>query len=249
MIFKTEAVVLRKNKISEADVILTLFTRKCGKVRAVAKGGRKPKTKLSPASHLFVYGEFILHKGKDLDKISSIDINESFYKIREDLNKLAYASYFAELSDLVIVEGVTNNRLFDTLLKALHIVTHKSKDYDLLKLAFEIKVLDYSGLRPQLKRCVNCDKPRANTMLFSYELGGIVCSQCKDAIQSSFIVNDTTIKVIEYILDKDLVTLSKLRLDPTILKKLENIFQKYIHFHLEKKHFKSLEFLNTIRQI
>lgn len=249
MIFKTEAVVLRKYKISEADVILTLFTRKCGKVRAVAKGGRKPKTKLSAASHPFVYGDFVLNKGKDLDRISSIDIIETYYNLREDLNKLAYASYFTELCDLVVVEGITNNRLFDTLLKALHIVTHRN-NYELVKLAFEIKTLDLSGLRPQLNRCINCDKPRENLMLFNPEIGGVLCSECNKVImQGSYQVDTRIIKAIEYIVSKDLLTLSKLRLDSSILKKLEFIFERYISFHLEKKHFKSLDFLKRIRQI
>jgi len=249
MIFKTEAVVLKKDKISEADVILTLFTRKYGKIRAVAKSARKPKTRLSAASHLFVYGEFIINKGRNLDTISSVDIIESFYKIREDLLKLSYASYFTELCNSVIVEGVTNNRLFHMLLNALNIITHgKEINYDFIKVVYEIKLLDYSGLRPELERCVSCGTQNFSRFAFSPELGGLICDNC-NIKQKYFRINETTVKLIEYILTKDIQILSKIKINPPLINMLNNIFERYISFHLEIKYFKSLNFLNEIRKI
>lgn len=249
MLFKTEAVVLRKNKISESDVILTLFTRKSGKVRAVAKGGRKPKTKLSPASHPFVFGEFIINKGANLDKISSIDIKETFYKIREDLMKLAYASYIVELCDIVIVEGVTNNRLFDTLIKTLSIITYKQEGYDLAKLGFQLKLLDYSGFRPEVTRCVNCGNQNFQKLRFNIEHGGIICDVCLNDYKESIIINYTMMKLIDYILKTDIITVSKLKLNQNLIKSLNKLIDKYIEVHLDKKTFKSLEFLKTLNKI
>jgi len=248
MLFKTEAVVLRKNKITDADVILTLFTRKYGKIRAVAKGGRKPKTRLSPSSHIFVYGDFIINKGKNLDKVSSVDIKESFYNIREDLTKLAYASYFAELCDAVIVEGVTNNRLFDTLIKGLYLITYRDQGYDLIKIAFQLQLLDFSGFRPEIKKCVNCGGVKFNKINFNIHQGGIICDNCYSRYDDSMLVNSMIIKVMNYILKTDITTVSKLKLNPSIIKRLERIIDKYIEIHLERKNFKSLEFLRTLEQ-
>jgi DNA repair protein RecO (recombination protein O) len=250
MIYKTDAVVLRKHKISESDVILTLFTRKLGKVRAVAKGGRKPKGGLSPASHIFVFGEFILAKGKDLDRVSSCHIHESFYNIREDLSKLAYASYFAELCDTVIVEGVTNNRLLDTFLKTLSLATQSDEDYELIKLAFQLKVLDYSGFRPELSKCSDCGGTSFKKIGFDIQRGGLVCDNCfTKHNRKPFIINSTMVRVMNYILKTDIITISKIKLNPSIINKLNVIIDKYIHLHLERKSFKSLEFLNTIKKI
>lgn len=250
MIYKTDAVVLRKNKISESDVILTLFSRKLGKIRAVAKGGRRPKSKVSPASHIFVLGEFIIVKGKELDKISSVDIHESFYKIREDLFKLAYASYFSELCDSVIVEGVTNNRLFDTFLKTLGLIVNKDEGFELIKLGFQLKLLDYSGLRPELARCVVCGDGKFEKIRFNIPQGGLICDNCSSMYKSSSIwINSTMLKVMKYILKTDIITVSKIKLNPGIINKLNNIIDEYIQFHLERRTFKSLEFLNSIKKI
>lgn len=250
MIYKTDAVVLRKNKISDSDVILTLLTRKLGKVRAVAKGGRKPKGSLSPASHIFVFGEFILVKGKDLDRISSSHIHESFYNIREDLSKLAYASYFAELCDTVIVEGVTNNRLMDTFLKTLSLITHKDEDYELIKLAFQLKLLDYCGFRPELTKCSDCGSVNFKKIRFDIHQGGLICDDCFAKYnRNAFLINGTMVKAMNYMLKTDIITVSKIKLNSSIINKLNVIIDRYIQLHLERKSFKSLEFLNTIKKI
>ena len=250
MIYKTDAVVLRKNKISDSDVILTLFSRKLGKIRAVAKGGRKPKSKLSPASHIFVFGEFIISKGRNLDNISSAHIYESFYKIREDISKLAYASYFSELCDSVIVEGVTNNRLFDTLLKTLSLITNKVDNLELVKLGFQLKLLDYSGLRPQLTKCVSCGNTKFQRIRFDIHQGGLTCDDCfPNYSKNPIIINSTMVKRMQYIFKADIITISKIKINSSILEKLNNVIYRYMGFHLEKKTFKSLEFLNTIKKI
>ncbi len=251
MLFKTEAVVLRRNKISEADVILTLFTRKYGKIRAVAKGGRKPKTKLSPASHLFVYGDFIINKGRNLDKISSVDINEAFYKIREDLTKLAYGSYILELCESVIVEGVTNNRLFIDLVNMLHVITNVDNGYNLIKIAFQLHVLKYSGFMPQIRECANCGAgPNNFTKLrFNIEQGGLICDKCSLKFSGGILIDITTLKAINYIANNDIRKILKLKLDAPIINRLEKILDKYIQTHLDKKSFKSLAFLNTLEKI
>ncbi|WP_432409291.1 DNA repair protein RecO [Wukongibacter sp. M2B1] len=250
MIYKTDAVVLRKNKISESDVILTLFSRKLGKIRAVSKGGRRPKSKLSPASHIFVFGEFVLSRGKELDKISSADIHESFYKIREDLSKLAYASYFSELCESVIVEGVTNNRLFDTFLRTLSVTTEDCQDFELIKLGFQLKLLDYSGFRPELNKCVGCGSGSFEKIRFNISQGGLICDNCTARYgANTFLLNETMLKVMKYILQTDIVTISKIKLNTKITNRLNYIIDSYIKFHLERKRFKSLEFLNSLKEI
>ncbi|RKD27623.1 DNA replication and repair protein RecO [Caminicella sporogenes DSM 14501] len=249
MLFKTDAVVLRKNKISDSDVILTLFTRKSGKVKAVAKGGRKPKSKLSPASHPFIFGEFIINKGSKLDRISSVDIKESFYKVREDLIRLAYASYIAELCESVILEGVTNNRLFDTLLKSLYLITYDNNNLEFIKATFQIKLLDYVGFRPEVNRCVSCGNESFEKYRFSIQHGGLICDLCSNQYEKLIVISNTVKKLIDYILRTDIITLSKLKLNQNIVKNLNKLFDKYIEIHLEKNNFKSLEFLKTLNKI
>ncbi len=248
MLFKTEAVVLRKNKISEADVILTLFTRKYGKLRAVAKSGRKPKSRLSSTSHIFTYGEFIINKGKNLDKISSVDLFDSFYNIREDLTRLAYGSYLLELCDSVIVEGITNNRLFNSLLQALHVLTKSDSGYNIVKIAFQVHLLNYIGFMPEIKSCVNCGGTKFSKLRFNIMQGGLICDVCKEEYSGGIIVDSTTLKVINYMATNEIIKSSKIKLSESIIFRLGKIMDSYVETHLEKRYFKSLDFLRTIEK-
>jgi len=249
MIFKTEGVVLKKNKISDSDVILTIFTRKSGKLKAVAKGARRPKGKLSSASHPFVFGEFVIYKGSNLDRISSAEVYESFYKIREDLQKLSYASYFLELCDSVVVEGVTNNRLLRTLLRSLYLITYKDINLDILKLAFEIKMLLYTGLAPEITKCVNCSNP-LELSNFSVEHGGILCRNCSEELNNpGFMINNKILNIMNYLLKKDVEITSKLKMNENYIITIDKILEEYISYHLDKKKYKSLDFLKEIKNI
>src|SRR5690554_1201034 len=104
MLITTEGFVLKNRKYRETDSILTIFTRKVGKINAIAKGARRPKSNLLAGIQPFCYSEFVLYKGRNLYTVSQCDSKEIFYPLREDLKKLSYASYLMELVEAVIVE-------------------------------------------------------------------------------------------------------------------------------------------------
>ena len=110
-LYRTEAVVLRTRNLGEADKILTLFSDKRGKIRAVARGSRRPRNHLMGVSQPFTYGSFLIFKGKNLDSVSQGSIIDAQVYLREDLLKMAHASYI-ELVDR-LTEEYDPNQAFE----------------------------------------------------------------------------------------------------------------------------------------
>jgi len=250
MYFKTDAVVLKKTKLSDSDLILTLFTRKSGKMTVVSKGARSSKSKLSAASHPFVFGEYNITTSDKWNYLNSVDINDSFYHLREDLTKLSYASYLLELTNHSVRENASNIRLFELLVELLNLMNRGDENYALLKIAYEYKLMDILGYRLNMKECVSCGKSSdIKKFYISPTEGGLICGECHTKVKNAFYVGKTLPKLLEYLVEKDIRTIYKTKINDDYIKRLDQIVRPYIFHFLEKKTFKSLEFLDTINDM
>ena len=99
--YSANAIVLRRIDLGEKDRILTLYTREHGKLSAVAKGSRRPGSKLAGASEPFTYSKMFLATGKDLDVLTQADIKESFPNVKSDIRSVAYGVYLLELTQFI----------------------------------------------------------------------------------------------------------------------------------------------------
>ena len=248
MFFTSEAIVLKRTKLSDNDMILTLFTKKAGKMDAIANGARHPKSRFASGAHPFVLGRYNLSTGGSMAKVTSIDVHESFYHLREDLNRLAYGSWFLELADVVVVEGVTNHQLFYDLVESIHVLLDENVNPDQIKVAYEMKLIDSAGMRPILNECINCGAKGDRKWQFSVPDGGLVCENCTGDFDNLFRMGKTLPKIMMYFLIKDMRIISKTKIHDSYIKKLDIILNAYLRHHLDKTSFKSLDFLNTIRE-
>jgi len=246
MIIKTEGFVLKNKKMGEADSLLTIFTRKLGKISAVAKGARKPKSQLLAGIQPFCYSEFVIYKGKNLYQVSSCDPKQIFYNIREDIDRLAYGAYILELVEAVITEGQTNNRLFNLMGKTLSILTLEEIQMQTVIRAFELKLLHYSGYKPQFTGCVSCGSKEGKEFRFSVGQGGILCSQCYNEDIYAGKISETTIRLANYLLSKEINEVHKLKINNFLNNELKSLLKKYIMEHINKYHFKSLELVDKL---
>ncbi|MFN2608591.1 MAG: DNA repair protein RecO [Acidimicrobiales bacterium] len=175
-LYRDEGVVLRTIRLGEADRIVTLLTRGRGKVRAVAKGVRKTKSRfgarLEPLGHV----SLLLYEGRELDVVTQAETVESFRTVREDLDRLAKAHALLEAADQVAQERQANARLFTMLLGALR--TLAAADSALLVPAFLLKVLAGEGASPMLDGCAGCGAPVAGSAAFDLGQGGLLCGDC-----------------------------------------------------------------------
>lgn len=245
-ISKTQGIVLKYTNLGEADKILTILTRNKGKIRAVAKGSRKPKSSLLASSELFAFSEFVLYKGSSLYHISQADVRETFYNLRNDLLRLSYAVFFAELADAVSEEELVSERLFLLLAKALYYLAEGEIPVGIIHVAYQLKLMDVSGYRPNLQRCVHCGNSELKEYRFDIELGGLICDQCENVGKSIMRISAGTLETIRILLNTEISRLNTLKIDNTIFNEIDKLVKRFVHAHLDK-HFKSLDFLDEIK--
>jgi DNA repair protein RecO (recombination protein O) len=179
--FSLTAVNVGTFPLGEADRIVTMFARERGLHRAVAKGARKPGTKLSGKSEPLNINHMLLAKGRSLDIITQCESIETFGSLRKDLERLSYALYYAELTQ-VFGQGLSEDaaRYFDRLSLSIGLMAESPREPALLCLEFEFALLQMLGIRPELDVCVACREPLSeqNLSSFNHELGGLLCQPC-----------------------------------------------------------------------
>jgi DNA repair protein RecO (recombination protein O) len=173
---KVEGIVLRASSYGESDKIVTIFSRELGKRAAMARGAKKPTSRLASISQPFTYGYFLIQQGRGMGTLQQGEIIDSMRSIREDIFTTAYASFIMELVDKLIDDESPKPHLFDILHQALHAI---SDDYDpeAISLFVEWKMLATAGIYPVLHQCVNCGATDGE-FAFSFAQIGFLCHRC-----------------------------------------------------------------------
>ncbi len=179
--YTVQAINIGSFNLGEADKVLTLFTAEKGLVRAVAKGSRKPGTKMAGRADLLNVNKLFLSTGKTFEIITQAETIDSFPALRGDLLRLSYGLYYAELSHQ-FAQGLSDESCiyFEYLRHALHLQAAQLADANWLSLEFELGLLDLLGYRPEVTYCVLCREvlTEYNIACFNTELGGVLCSRC-----------------------------------------------------------------------
>lgn len=247
MLYKLQGIVLKATKINDSDKILTIFTKEQGKIQAVAKGVRNPKSKLIGSTQVFSLCDFVLYKGKNLYNLNQGEVINSYYPLREDLKKLAYSSYIIELVNSGVVEEEANTKIFGLLEKTLTLIMSDAR-YKQIVRAFELKFISYLGYRPHLIDCVNCHKELTDKIKFSINHSGILCDECRSIDRYGYNINQEVANMMKFLLFSSFEDILEVEIDGNILKVLENILRTYIGNNLDKTNFKSLKFINDVEE-
>ena len=177
---KTRAIVLKSQRWGEADRIVTFYTLRFGKLRAVARGARRAKSQFGAALQPFVYEELNLFQkhGDSLYRLTQTDIREPFTGLREDLDLMGYAGRVVNLVAAITQEADPDPGVFETVLEGLRAL-QESDDPALTTLLFQVRLIGETGFRPQLDDCAICGAGDGATLsLFSARSGGLVCREC-----------------------------------------------------------------------
>ncbi len=178
--YKEQGIVLRTHKLGEADKIVTVLTQGSGKVRGVAKGIRRTKSRFGARLEPFTHVSLMLYRGRGaLDTVTQAEIIAAHRAIPEDLAKFAAGETMLEAADKVAEEHERNVRLFLLLLSGLRALDAGTPDPAAVAESYLLKLLSVSGFHPSLTACAVCGarEPR----LFSNSQGGGVCGTCADA--------------------------------------------------------------------
>ncbi|MDD4923334.1 MAG: DNA repair protein RecO [Dehalococcoidales bacterium] len=245
--YKTEAIVIKKTRLGEADRILTLYTPHLGKIQAVAKGVRQPKSKMSGHLELLTYSMVSLARGKNLATVTGSQTINGFLGIKDDLELTSYALYIIELVNQFTEDGIEDYPLFKMLVDVLEKLSTE-KNRELVLRYFEVQLLDNLGYRPQLKQCVSCRmrlKPLINQ--FCPGAGGMLCPACGKNGSFSYQLSVNGLKVFRLLQDGDYNTISRLKMPKELAMELERLIRAYIKYLLEKD-IKSLAWLETLKR-
>jgi len=178
-LYRDRGVVLRTYKLGEADRIVVFLTSGHGKVRAVAKGVRRTKSRfggrLEPLSHV----ELLLYEGRELDIVTQAEMIEPWRPLRDDLIRLSQGIAMAEATEQVAQEREPSDALYRMLVGALRTLAERSSP--LVVAAFYWKLLSLDGAGPVLSSCASCGSSPPATPLVAFDLaeGGALCRGCR----------------------------------------------------------------------
>ncbi len=255
--YKVDGLVLKARDFGEADRVLTIFDPALGKLEAVAKGVRRPKSSLRGPCQPFSHNLFFLWQGRTLDGISQCEVVESFAALREDLLRMAAASYVAELVDSVVGERDPNPDIFELTLEHfrwLEAAEATPATVSHVLRSFDLRFLGLAGFAPSLDACATCGAPAeewsgpGSAAAFSAAAGGVVCPSCRavSAADTPFqIVAAGTLASMRHLARATPEQARVLRLTPRAAKEMETALRGHILYHLDRR-LKSLAFLDSV---
>jgi DNA repair protein RecO (recombination protein O) len=226
-LYEDEGVVLKTIKLGEADRIVTLFTRDNGKVRAVAKGVRKTKSRFGGRLEPFTRVSLLIYRGRSLDTITSVDVLNSGKGVRVDLARLSAAAVLADLVDKVTPEREPAGSVYSLLTSGLDAVAAYGAASTVP--AFALKLLSISGYHPQLRVCAGCGE-RNGLEAFSPAIGGVVCAGCEMEDRAALPMARDRIGLLSLLLLSDFGVAT----DEAVTDELTNALRLYAEYHLER---------------
>lgn len=243
---RTEAVVLRRHDLGEADRIITLYTASAGKLRAIAKGVRRPTSRLGGHLELFTRCQVMLARGRNLDLITQVETVDPHLGIREDLWRAGLAYYAAETLDRLTEDRGDNPPIYSLLVQTLdRIATSRRPNHALHY--FLIRLLGTLGYRPELQQCVQCRRelqPVENG--FSPLTGGALCADCRPFDPAARRLSVTALKVMRLYQTGDWDAAERLRIIPSLADEIEEALRGYVQ-HIAESKLKSAGFVATLR--
>ena len=244
--YQTEAIIIKKIKLGEADRILTLYTPHLGKIRAVAKGVRRPRSKMAGHLELLTYSQVSLARGRNLDTIIGSQTINSFLPLKSDLWLTSCALYATELVDQFTADDVENHPLFQLLLETMEHLC-QGGDNELTLRYFELHLLNLVGYRPQLQQCVSCQSPLEPAISsFCPGAGGMLCPNCSQS-QLSYPISVDGLNGLRWLQSSDYNTARQLKMNQELSDELEAVMRNYLKYLLERE-VKSTAWLDALRE-
>lgn len=231
---RTEAVVLKHSDWGEADRILWLFSRELGKVKAIAKGVRKARSRKAGHLEPFTRVTLMLARGRDLWIITQTETVDAYLQLREDLMQVGYASFVIELLDRFTYEEGENTPLYSLLVDTLHRLD--SGDSPALAVRYyEIRLLDHLGYRPLLFECSKCgNEIKPENQFFSPAAGGVLCPSCGKGMHGAVPVSMDALRFLRHFQRSGYAEASRANPSPSTFHEMEVLMQHYLTYILER---------------
>ncbi len=233
--FRVEAVVLRHSDWGEADRIVTLFTRELGKLRAIAKGARRMRSRKAGHLEPFTQVRLLLARGRDLMIVTQAETVDAFLDLREDLVQTGYAAYVVELLDrFTYEEEIESSSLFRLITDTLRRINGEADTWLAVRY-FEIRLLDLLGFRPHLFHCANCEKEiQPEGQFFAPGAGGVLCPRCGPGLPGAWQISQEALKYVRHFQRSRFRDVQRARPTSDVQQELEALMQAYLQYLLER---------------
>ena len=250
--FTTNAINLKTYNLSESDKIVLMYSQDKGLIRGVAKGGKKTTSKLGGRMDLLVTNKLMLNKGRNLDTICQAEALNTFFNLRNDMNKLLYALYASEIvSNFGIEDDPNSQEIFDLFYSFLNRVSEVDNKTGILLavLRFQLKMMNISGYSIELKNCVKCSSSlnEDEHLYFSTKNGGIVCKNCIKSGELTHKIHNKLRLFLKTLLETDFqeqTRYDELANEKVCLKCI-NLLTQYIQFYSPKQ-FQTVKMLESV---
>lgn len=196
----SQCIVLDRTKLGESDLILTLLQQDGSQARAIAKGARKPSSKLAGKVQLFCELDMLLASGKNLDIVSEAHLVDPHAALRGDLEKVSGASTVLEIAKYATYDDARDAFLYPITARTLKACeqAQSQASLDLVVSAYVFKVLAHQGWYPSLDTCVSCGEPVPTR--FSSAAGGALCESCAKDIEGAEPIDTATLELLHNLL-------------------------------------------------
>jgi DNA repair protein RecO (recombination protein O) len=246
-IYVTDAIVLSRFDLGEADRVLTLVTPEYGKLKAIAKGVRRQKSRLGGSLEPFAELRVQLARGRTFDVVTQVSVGHAWLRLRDSLESAATAWYLAELADRSLEERHAAEPLYALLRRAYELLD-AGMDPGRVARWYEMHLSDELGVRPELERCVECDRVLEPDDIFRWipPLGGVLCQRDPGPPAANTRLSLDALKLLRAYQRLDAEALSELRLDHAIEREAETAMRAFVAHVLEREA-RSLPFLDEVR--
>lgn len=244
MYLKTDGIVLRETEYKDNDKLLTILTRENGQVTAKARGVKSRTSKLRAGCQLLTFSEFTLldYQGRYL--VTEAVPKEMFPRLREDVELLSLASYFAQVTEAISQEDAPDPELLSLLLNSLYVLGRESRPQILVKAVFELRAMCLAGYLPDLSGCAVCGREDADR--FNLTQGVLQCASCGgEHTEGIRMLSAATLAAMRYIVSVPMKNLFAFRLADAAVEELSGITESYLCTKLERG-FYTLDFYKSL---
>jgi DNA repair protein RecO (recombination protein O) len=228
-LYNDTGIVLRSYPFGEADKIVVLISPNRGKLRTVAKGVRKTKSRFGGRLETFAHVDLVLYEGRNLDTITQVSMIEAFPTIRGDRDRVVTAGTMIEIADVVAQEDEPARSLFLLLQRGLRALD-AAAPHPVLLTAYLLKAAAIIGVAPALEHCAGCGSKERLTR-FSFAAGGALCERCRTP--GSYALRAGVTEFLAAAAGSDLSALPEA--DPAMTGEALGVTRRFVEYHLERR--------------
>jgi DNA repair protein RecO (recombination protein O) len=237
-LYKTEAIVLRSMDLGEADRVLTVLTPRLGKLRVIAKGIRRPRSRLGGGLEPFSDVHLVLAIGRTFDVVTQTALEDAHLGLRDDLHSTAAAWYLVELADRFCEGSADSQAAFSLLAQGLAALDAAPEEVSRSLVArwYELHLLDAMGFRPELSQCLECGsqvEPHGNG--YSAVGGGVLGPECLHPALDARPISADALKVLRHLQRTPLIDVLRIRLSTAVQRETERLLHATVSAILERE--------------